>query len=182
MARLKKTARVVDSSKAIDSTSDVAMSFEFGLSRATLKELDEFTKMGWFPRDFARLSEGEVIPDPRGNEVVVYKEFFVVGLRFPPHSLVIGVLKRFNLKFHQLNPSSFVKLSIYVWSCKSQGVEPDLEGFLCLQRVHPQPHKMNVEGETILGQFRVYAFVYHHGVDVLVQAQKNKWASLWTKN
>lgn len=43
------------------------------------------------------------------------RNFFDAGLRFPPHRLVIGVLKRFNLKFHQLNPSIFVKLSIYVW-------------------------------------------------------------------
>jgi hypothetical protein len=73
---------------------------------------------------------GEVVLDPHDDEVVVYKEFFLVGLRFPSHPLVVGVLKRFNLKFHRLNPSSFVKLSIYVWGYKSQGVELDLEGFV----------------------------------------------------
>ena len=49
----------------------------------------------------------------------MYREFFMAGLRFPLHPLVIRVLKRFNLKFHQLNPLSFVKLGIYVWACKS---------------------------------------------------------------
>jgi hypothetical protein len=49
MAHVKKTARPVDRSEAIDSSSDVAVSFDFGLSRVTLKQLDEFTKMGWFP-------------------------------------------------------------------------------------------------------------------------------------
>jgi hypothetical protein len=83
-----------------------------------------------FGQDLARLSEGEVVPDPHDDEVVVYKEFFLAGLRFPLHPLVVGVLKRFNLQFHQLNPSSFMKLSIYVWGCKSHGVEPDLEGFV----------------------------------------------------
>lgn len=81
----------------------------------------------------------------------MFKKFFIAGLRFLVHPLVIGVLKRFNLKFHQLNPSSFVKLSIYVWGCKSQVVEPDLEGFVHLHRVHPQPWKMDVDGKTILG-------------------------------
>ena len=71
-------------------------------------------KAGWFARDLARPSEGEVVPDPHDDEVVVYKEFFLDGLRFLLHPLVVGVLKRFNLKFHQLNPSSFVKLNIYV--------------------------------------------------------------------
>ena len=120
-----------------DSASDAAVSFEFGLSRITLSDLDEFVKAGWFARDLARPSEGDVVLDPHDDEVVVYKELFLAGLRFSSHPLVVGVLKRFNLKFHQLNPSSFVKLSIYVWGCKSQGVEPDLEGFLRLHRVHP---------------------------------------------
>lgn len=74
-----------------------------------------------------------------------------MGLRFPVLTLVIGVLKRFNLMFHQLNPSSFVNLSVYVWGCKSQGVEPDLESFIHLHRVHPQPRKMTVDGKTVLG-------------------------------
>ena len=137
MAHVKRTTRPVDSSEVVDSSSDAAVSFEFGPSRVALKKLDEFVKMGWFPRDLARLSEGEVVPDPRDNKVVVYKEFFIAGLRFLPHPLVVGVLKRFNLKFHQLNPSSFVKLSMYIWGCKSQGVEPDLESFIRLHQVHP---------------------------------------------
>ena len=123
--------------KPTDSALDAAMSFEFGLSRVTSSDLAKFVKVGWFARDLVRPSEGEVVPNPHDNEVVVYKEFFVAGLRFSPHPLVVGVLKKFNLKFHQLNPSSFVKLSIYVWGCKSQGVEPDLKGFIRLHRVHP---------------------------------------------
>ena len=82
MAHVKRTARPIDSSEAIDSSSDVAVSFEFGPSRVTLKELDEYVKMGWFPRDLARPSKGEVVLDPRGNEVVVYKEFFIAVLVF----------------------------------------------------------------------------------------------------
>lgn len=99
-------------------------------------------------------------------------------MRWPPHPLVVGALKRFNLRFHQLNPSSFVKLSIYVWGCKSQGVEPDLDGFVCLHRVHPQPRKVKVGDRELLGQFGVCTFVYRTGTEVPVQAQKNKWAFL----
>jgi len=130
MARVKKITKHVDSSEVADSASDAAVSFAFGLSRLTSSDLDEFAKAGWFAQDLARSSEGEVVPDPHDDEVVVYKEFFLAGLRFLSNPLVVGVLKRFNLKFHQLNPSSFVKLSIYVWGCKSQGVELDLEGFV----------------------------------------------------
>lgn len=95
------------------------MSFEFGPAQVTLEDLDEFGKCGWFSWDLARLLEGEVVLDPCDDEVVVYREFFVAGLRFPVHPLVVGVLKRFNLKCHQLNPSRFMKLCILVWACKS---------------------------------------------------------------
>ena len=130
MAHVNKNARPVDSLEVVDSTLDATVSFEFGLSRVTSSDLDEFVKAGWFGWDLVRLPKGEVVPNPWDDEVVIYKEFFLVGLRFLAHPLVVGVLKRFNLKFHQLNPSSFVKLSIYVWGYKSHGVEPDLEGFV----------------------------------------------------
>ena len=39
-----------------------------------------------------------------------------------------------------------------------------------------------MEGKTILGQFGVYTFIYRHCAEVPVQAQKNKWASLWMEN
>ena len=114
MARVKKTVKPIDSSEVADSASDAEVSFKFGLSRVTSSALDKFAKAGWFARDLARPFEGEVVPDLHDDEVVVYKEFFLASLRFPAHPLVVGVLKRFNLKFHQPNPSSFVKLSIYV--------------------------------------------------------------------
>jgi hypothetical protein len=54
MAHVKKTAKPVDGSDVANSTSDVAVSFEFGLSRVTSSDLDEFVKAGWFARDLAR--------------------------------------------------------------------------------------------------------------------------------
>ena len=75
-----------------------------------------------------------------------------------------------------------MKLSIYVWGYRSQGVEPNLEGFVRLHRVHPQPQKGTVDGNLVHLQFGVYTFVYRHGAEVPVQAQKNKWASPWTEN
>ena len=82
------------------------------MSRVTSSDLDEFAKAGWFAQDLVMSSEGEIVPNPHDDEVVVYKEFFLAGLRFSSHPLVVGVLKRFNHKFHRLNPSSFAKLGV----------------------------------------------------------------------
>ena len=101
---MKKTTKPVDSLEVADSASDAVVSFEFGLSRVTSSDLDDFVKVGWFARNLARPSEGEVVPNPHDYEVVVYKKFFLAGLRIPSHPLIVGVMKRFNLKFHQLTP------------------------------------------------------------------------------
>jgi hypothetical protein len=41
---------------------------------------------------------------------------------------------------------------------------------------------VTVGERTLLCQFGVCIFIYYHGAEVLVQAQKNKWASPWTEN
>lgn len=129
---------------------DELVSFDFDLSKVCDSDLDSYaTKYGWLDRSKARACRGEVVPKPEGDEVVVFTEFFLAGLRFPVAPFVLGVLKRFKLRFHQLNPSCFVHT----------------------HRVHTQPRKA---GE-VQAQFGVYTFCYRTGKEVLVQAQRNKW-------
>ena len=105
-------------------------------------DLDTFASWKWFARSGARLPKGEIEPKPRDDEVVVFREFFYVGLR-----LVLEILKRFGVKFHQLTLSSFMKLSVFVWACKSQGVKVDHDAFLRTHRVHNQPRNVVDEDE-----------------------------------
>lgn len=65
---------------------------------------------------------------------------------------------------------------------RSQGVEPDLGGFVRLHRVHTQPRRIKDGDVELLGQFGVCTFAYCTGVEVPVQAQKNKWSTPWTEN
>lgn len=182
MACTKSTARLGEGGGS-GAGGDETVSFEFGLSRVTASDLDTFAKNAWLERGSARPSKGKVVPLPEDDEVVVFKEFFLAGFRFPAHPLVLGVLKRFKLRFHQLNPSCFTKLSVYVWACHSQGVEPDLEGFIRTHCVHTQPRKVGeVDGKSVFGQFGVYTFCYRTGTEVPVQAQKNKWTANWHEN
>jgi hypothetical protein len=39
------------------------------------------------------------------DEVVVFRNFLKVGLRFPLHKAIVVVLKRFNIYLHQLTPT-----------------------------------------------------------------------------
>jgi hypothetical protein len=91
-------------------------------------------------------------------------------------------MRRFNLKFHRLNSSSFAKLSVFVWACRSQGVAVDIDAFPHTHRVHYQPRKVAGEAEVSVCQFGVYTFCYRAGVEVPAQAQMNKWKSPWLKH
>lgn len=54
---MKKTTKPINNFDPIDSTLDTGVSFEFILSRVTSTELNEFAKVGWFPRKMVRPSE-----------------------------------------------------------------------------------------------------------------------------
>lgn len=109
MVCTKQIAKRVDKG-----VSEGDLTFDFGLSMVAHSDLDDFAKQRWFSKASARRCDGEVKLDPRDDEVVVFKEFFEAGLQWPPHPLVVGALKKFNLRFHQLNPSSFVKMSVCI--------------------------------------------------------------------
>lgn len=109
MVRMKQIAKPADKG-----VFEGDLTFDFGLTRVAHSDLDDFAKQRWFSKVSARRCDGEVKLDPRDDEVVVFKEFFEAGLQWPPHPLVVGALKKFNLRFHQLNPSSFVKLSVCI--------------------------------------------------------------------
>jgi hypothetical protein len=61
-----------------------------------------------------RLGGDELVPSPREDEVVVFRCFLKVGIRFPLHKMVVEVLKRFNIYFHQLTPNAIVRLGIFI--------------------------------------------------------------------
>jgi hypothetical protein len=62
-------------------------------------------KLGYFGEDESKLirfADEAVIPEPKEEEVVVFKSFFMVGLRFPLYDIIGEVLKRFEIYLHQL--------------------------------------------------------------------------------
>lgn len=177
MARIKQTAKAVEGVEGSGTVGSV--SFEFGATSVTSVVLDALVKRGFIDRAKARLGEGETKPHPHDDEVVVFNEFFSACFRFPVHPFVVEVMKQFKLRFHQLTPSCFSKLSIFIWGCKSQGVEHDVEAFVKMHRVHTQPRKWEEDGQACYGQFCVYSFVYRKKDDFPVPTQKNKWTAGW---
>jgi len=105
MARVKHTAKLVEGSETAGgaNASAEAISFDFRPSKVTKDDLEVYAKLRWFFEGDARPPEGETMPAPRDDEVVVFREYFLAGLRFPMIPFVLGVLKKFGLRFHQLH-------------------------------------------------------------------------------
>jgi hypothetical protein len=74
-------------------------------------------------------------PTPKENEVVIFRSFFKAGLRFPLSSFVVKVLKIFQIFLHQITPEAFIRMGIFVWSVRSQGLEPSAKSFCSMHEL-----------------------------------------------
>jgi hypothetical protein len=100
----------------------------------------------YFTKGMAREPGEETVPEPNSDKVVVFEEFFIAGLRMPPHSMLADILLKFQVQIHQLTPNAIVQLSKYIWVVRSFGGVPSAEGFTKRYELHYQPRKMEVEG------------------------------------
>jgi hypothetical protein len=68
-------------------------------------------------------------PVPEENEVVTFRSFFKAGLRFPLSRFVVEVLKIYQIFLHQITPEAIIRMGIFVWAVRSQGLEPSAKSF-----------------------------------------------------
>jgi hypothetical protein len=86
---------------------------------------------GRYFRDMSivRAGEDNNVPAPEEDEVVIFRSFFKAGLRFPLSRFVVEVLKTFQIFLHQLTPEAILRLGVFVWAVRSQGIEPSAKCF-----------------------------------------------------
>jgi hypothetical protein len=102
----------------------------FGKSSIKQSHLDNMR--GRYFRDMStvRADDGEkTVPTPEENEVMIFRSFFKAGLRFPLNKFVVEVLKIYEVYLHQLTPKAIIRMGIFVWAVKSQGLEPNEKSF-----------------------------------------------------
>jgi hypothetical protein len=76
---------------------------EFGKSTVTEEDLVVMKMLGYFGEDegkLIRFAGEEVIPEPKEDEVVLFRSFFRAGLWFPLYDMIGEVLKRFEIYLH----------------------------------------------------------------------------------
>jgi hypothetical protein len=80
----------------------------------------------------------ETVPRPRDNEVVIFRDLLYAGLRFPLHPAVVDILRYFDIYLHQLTPNAILRLSVYMWICRTTKIKPSAEGYASAHQVHHQ--------------------------------------------
>jgi hypothetical protein len=108
--------------------------------------------------------------------VVVFKSLFKAGLRFLLNKMIAGVLKKYGIYLHQLTPNATVRLSVYIWALRSQGVEPFSEGFC---RVHELHYQTNARADGLHEIFGCYNFAYRKTTKFPVISYRRKWPAGW---
>ena len=86
-----------------------------------------------------QLPSQQEIPEPADDEAVVFVHYFQAGLRLPCDEMVIKVLKLFEVYLHQLTPNAIVRMGLFTWAARSEGVKASARAFATAHRLHHQP-------------------------------------------
>jgi hypothetical protein len=100
-----------------------------------------------------RVGGESIVHLPEADEVVVFKSFMKVLLRFSLHRMLVEVLKTFEIYLHQLTPEALIKVGVFYLGHEEPRAGARCQVFL----QHPQiilPDKCNWEG-AVSQQLRV---------------------------
>jgi hypothetical protein len=127
--------------------------------KSTVKEWQIEAMKGKYFHDISIVRAGgeSIIPLPEDNEVVVFKSFMKARLRFPLHKMLVEVLKTFEIYLHQISPEAFIKMGVFIWAMRSQGLEPDAT---CFYNIHELSYQTKAtEKEQYHNNFGCYNFM-----------------------
>jgi hypothetical protein len=152
---------------------------DFGKSTVSEADMPMMIKLGYFgepERKLIRFGGEETTPTPENDEVVVFRSFFRAGLRFPLNEMIGEVLENFEIYLHQLTPNAIVRLNVFIWALRSQGIDLNAEAFC---RVHELHYQTKAKEDGLHENFGCYNFVYRKYMKTLVVSYLTKWLTGW---
>jgi hypothetical protein len=144
--------------------------------KSTMSEADMpmMMKLGYFgetEKKLIRFAGEETTPQPKDDEVVVYKSFFRAGLRFPLNEMIGEVLDNYEIYLHQLTPNAIIRLSVFIWALRSQGMDPNADAFC---RVHELHYQTKAREDEVHENFGCYNFTYRKDTKAPVLSYRTK--------
>jgi hypothetical protein len=127
--------------------------------KLTIKQSHVDTMRGRYFRDMTivRVGGDSAAPTPEVNEVVIYRSFLKAGLRFPLSRFLVEVLKTFQIFLHQLTPKAIIRMGLFIWAVRSQGLEPSAR---CFCSMHELLYETKATGkEQYHNNFGCYRFI-----------------------
>jgi hypothetical protein len=152
---------------------------DFEKSTVSEADMPMMMKLGYFgeaERKLARFAGKETTPAPKDDEVVGFKSFFRAGLRLPLNEMIGEVLKFFEIYLHQLTPNTIVRLNVFIWALRRQGMSPDAEAFC---RVHELHYQTKARADGLHENFGCYNFAYRKDTKAPVLSYRTKWPTGW---
>jgi hypothetical protein len=93
--------------------------------------------------------------------------------------MLVKVLKTFEIYLHQLTPEALIKVGVFIWAMRSQGLEPDAK---CFCNIHELSYQTKAVGkEQYHNNFGCYSFVYRSDVSCHVPMFRKKSPGSWMK-
>jgi hypothetical protein len=147
--------------------------------KSTIKQSHLDNMRGRYFRDMSivRADVDRTIPALEENEVVIFRRFFKARLRFPLSRFVVEVLKTYQIFLHQNTPGAVIRMGIFVWAVRSQGLEPSAR---CFCSMHELSYETKAWGkEQYHNNFGCYSFVARSGASYLVPTFWKRWPRAW---
>jgi hypothetical protein len=152
----------------------------FGKSTIKQSHLDNMRGRYFRDMSIVRADDGErTVPTPEENEVVIFRSFFKAGLRLPLSKFVVEVLKIYQVYLHQITPEAIIRMGIFVWAVRSQGLEPNAKSFCNLHELVCETKPWGKE--QYHNNFGCYIFGARSGSSCPVPTFRKRWPGDWMK-
>jgi hypothetical protein len=145
----------------------------FGKSTIKQSHLDNMRGRYFRDMSIVRVGGDNNVPTPEEDEVVIYRSFFKAGLRFPLSRFVVKVLKIYQIYLHQKTPEAIIRMKIFVWAVRSQGLEPSAK---CFCSMHELVYETKAMGkEQYHNNFGCYGFIARPNASYPVPTFRKRW-------
>jgi hypothetical protein len=147
--------------------------------KSTIKQSHIDAMRGRYFRDMSivRVGGDSTAPTPEENEVVIYRSFLKAGLQFPLSKFVVEVLKIYQIFLHKITPEAIIRMGIFVWAIRSQGLEPSAK---CFCSMHELLYETKATSkEQYHNNFGCYGFIARPNASHLVPTFRKRWPGAW---
>jgi hypothetical protein len=149
----------------------------FGKSTTKQGHLENMRGRYFRDMSIVRAGEDNNVPAPEENEVVIYRSFFKAGFQFPVSKFVVEVLKIYQIFLHQITPEAIMRMEIFVWAIRSQGLEPSTK---CFCSMHELLYETKATGkEQYHNNFGCYGFIARPNASHPVPTFRKRWPGAW---